>query len=182
MPTSNHVSSRSETTPESSSRTEHDGGGPHGEKQTAGNPKDVLAMTSGRLDITLFPQTAIIYGALAMTEGDAKYGGYNYRLAGVRVSVYVAAILRHLFKFFNGEWEDPKTKVPHLGSVIACVAVLIDSWEQGNVIDDRPLRSPVARLLDRCQDVVRHLYTIFPGGPGRVTELKHGAKDEDQMS
>ena len=146
-------------------------------KDTAGNPKDRLAATSGRLDITLFPVTAAIYGALGMTEGDAKYGGFNYRVKGVRAMTYVAACLRHLFKWVSGEWEDPKTRVPHLASALACIAILIDSHECKRLIDDRPPRagSDVPGLLTRFEDNVRYLYATFTGSPGRYTEAEHGA-------
>lgn len=124
------------------------------------NPKDNAATT--RLDLSLFPASARAYGALAMTEGDLKYGGYNYRDAGVQVSVYYAALNRHMDKFFNGEWADPKTLVPHLANAIACVAVLIDSFEQGNVNDDRPPVQDTAGLLARMEENVAHLQKIFP--------------------
>jgi len=155
-----------------------DGGAPYAEKQSAGNPKDRIAMSAGRLDLSLFPQTAIIYGALGMTEGDAKYAGYNYRVAGVRASTYIAAGMRHRFKWYGGEWADPKTKVPHLASAISADAILIDAIECGKLIDDRPpiMGGDVAGLLTRFEEIVKHLYTIFPDGPARYTEVEHGNK------
>lgn len=123
------------------------------------NPKDAAATT--RLDLSLFPDSAVAYGALAFVEGDQKYGGYNWREAGVQVSVYVAALRRHVAKFYNGEWADPKTKVPHLASALACIAVLIDSFEQGNVNDDRPPEQS-AGLYARFEENVAHLQSIFP--------------------
>ena len=134
----------------------------------ATNPKDRAA--SSRLDLTLFPDTATAYGALAMTEGDLKYGGYNYRPAGVLASVYIAACRRHLAKWYNGEESDPKTEVPHLASAIACLAVLIDSLESGNLNDDRPPVVDVANLLTKFEDKVKHLQKIFPEGPQRFRE------------
>lgn len=136
------------------------------------NPKDRAA--THRLDLSLFPDTAIAYGALAMTEGDCKYGGYNYREGGVHVSTYVAALDRHMAKYYNGEWEDPKTFVPHLASAMACLAVLIDGHEAGVLVDDRP---PVAgvrmeSLLKRFEVLSEHLHKIFPDGPKRFTEKK----------
>src|SRR3989304_615246 len=74
------------------------------------NPKDAAA--TGRLDLSLFPASARAYGALALVEGDLKYGGFNWRVAGVRASVYVAATGRPLEKFFNGEGEGPQTRAP----------------------------------------------------------------------
>lgn len=132
------------------------------------NPKDAAAIS--RLDISLFPATALAYGALAMTEGDVKYGGFNYRAVGVRASVYYAATLRHLMKYFNGQWCDPVTKVPHLASALACIAVLIDAHEIGKLTDDRPPSVDVANLLRKMEDCVKHLQSIFPDGPGRITQ------------
>jgi dATP/dGTP diphosphohydrolase len=138
-------------------------------------------MATSRLDLSLFPQTAIAYGALAFTEGDLKYGGYNWRVAGVSANVYVAALLRHVFKWYNGEWADPKTGVPHLASVLACNAVLVDAIECGKLNDDRPPKSDVTRLLNEFENRVKHLQSIFPNGVARFTaippkSLSHGTK------
>jgi len=138
------------------------------------NPKDRAA--THRLDISLFPQTAIIGGALAMTEGDCKYGGYNYRELGVNVSTYISALDRHKFKFYNGEWADPTTTIAHLDSMIACCAILIDGFAKGNIIDDRPPRLDTTFLLDEAEKQVQHLHELFPNGPARYTEVKPDAK------
>jgi len=131
------------------------------------NPKDQAA--TFRLSLSLFPQTALVYGALGMTEGHCKYGGYNYRVKGVSASTYIDALLRHMVKYYNGEWADEKTHVPHLASMLACVAILIDGHELGCLIDDRPPNAPMARLLDQFMGTVQHLFTIFPHTPGRYT-------------
>ncbi len=134
------------------------------------NPKDQAA--TSRLDLTVFPDTALAYGALAFTEGHCKYGAYNYRVAGVQSSVYVAACRRHLMKWFNGEECDPKTKVPHLANALACVAVLIDAVECDKLNDDRPPKAEVAELLERFQELVKYLQTSFPNGPDRYINKK----------
>lgn len=128
------------------------------------NPKDAAATT--RLDLTLFPDSAAAYGALAFAEGDLKYGAYNWRQAGVQASVYVAALRRHMAKWYNGEECDPKTQVPHLANALACIAVLIDAIEQGNLNDDRPPRQS-SELYADFEKVVGHLQTIFPRRVGR---------------
>lgn len=133
------------------------------------NPKDKMAIT--RLDLSLFPATARAYGALAMTEGDLKYGGYNYRTAGVKSSVYYSAANRHLDKWFNGEWADQKTGVPHLASALACIGVLVDAIECDKLNDDRPPISNMATLFDEMERKVIHLQKMFPGGPDRHTEV-----------
>ncbi len=133
------------------------------------NPKDRIATT--RLDLSLFPATARIYGALAMTEGDLKYGGYNYRTIGVKASIYYAAASRHLDKWLNGEWTDQKSGVPHLASALACIGVLIDAVECKKLNDDRPPKCDMVALLNDMEQKVARLQKLFPKGPNRYTEL-----------
>ncbi|MCI0565182.1 MAG: DUF5664 domain-containing protein, partial [Nitrososphaera sp.] len=106
------------------------------------NPKDNAA--SSRLDMSLFPDTAHVWGALAMTEGDLKYGGYNWRESAILASVYYAAVKRHLAKWYNGEEIDEITKIPHLASALACIAICIDASLRGHLTDDRPPRLDVS--------------------------------------
>lgn len=147
------------------------------------NPKAHAAST--RLDLSLFPMTAIIYGALGMTEGDYKYRAYNYRDEGVCVSTYIAALGRHAAKFYNGEWADKKTRVPHLASMIDCVAILIDCFEKGNIKDDRPPSVDIDGLLIECESVVAHLQELFKDGKGieegRVTQAELDERNLDAL-
>lgn len=136
------------------------------------NPKDGVA--TSRLDLSLFPATATAYGALAMTEGDLKYGGYNYRIIGVKASIYFSAANRHLNKWFNGEWADQKTDIPHLASALACISILIDAVECDKLNDDRPPKCDMAALLDEMEKKVVHLQKLFTDRPGR-----HKATDFD---
>jgi hypothetical protein len=138
-----------------------------GDANKPSNPKDAAA--TNRIDLTLFPDTAVFYGALAMTEGDQKYGGYNYRLAGVNASVYVSACRRHLAKWYNGEDSDPDTGVPHLASALACIGVLIDSHVHGNLNDDRPPKSDIGRLTEEMNAAVAKLKDVFPAKAARIT-------------
>lgn len=147
--------------------------GPGGQDRKHTNPKDRAA--TARLDISLFPQTAIAFGALAMTEGDCKYGGYNYREAGVSASVYYSGLQRHMSKWYNGEWADPKTGVPHLASALANIGVIIDAHVAGVLKDDRPPAVDMGALLDEFEGLVKKLQTLFPDGPGRHTERKVAA-------
>ncbi len=134
------------------------------------NSKDRVA--TARLDLSLLPATARAYGALAMVEGDLKYGGYNFRSDGVRASVYYAAANRHLEKWFNGELNDQKTGVPHLASALGCIGILIDATECGKMNDDRPPQCDMSALFDTMEEKVVHLQKLFPDGPARHTETK----------
>lgn len=139
------------------------------------NPKDAAA--TNRLDLSLFPATARAYGALAMVEGDQKYGGYNYRAAGVNASIYYAAAGRHLDKWYNGEDNDPKTGIPHLANAIACLAVLIDGIEMGNWTDDRPPKLDLTRLLNDFEKKVGNVKEVFPRRTERYVANKPTSSD-----
>lgn len=111
----------------------------------ATNPKDAIA--SDKAPLHLVPASFKAFTALALAEGMMKYGAWNWRSAGVRASVYVSALQRHLDKWFNGEDFDPETGVPHLANAAACLAVLIDSQVQGNMTDDRPIEQDAFPFL-----------------------------------
>ncbi len=140
------------------------------------NPKDAAA--TSRLDLSLFPAPARAYGALAMTEGHLKYGGYNYRDAGVLASIYYAAAGRHLDKWFNGRDIDPKTGVPHLANALACIAVLIDAVECNKLNDDRPPRCDMDRLLAWAEERVAQLQELFPNGRARYTYVQPAVEEK----
>jgi hypothetical protein len=77
---------------------------------------------------------------LALTEGALKYGRHNYRVAGVRASVYFDAAWRHLAAWWEGEDLDPDSGLSHVTKAMAGLAVLRDSMIRGNWNDDRPPR------------------------------------------
>jgi hypothetical protein len=125
------------------------------------NPKDAIGST--KLPIHLVPSTAINYMALAFCEGATKYGAYNWRVAGVRASIYYSALQRHLSKWWNGEWADPNTNVPHLASALACIAIILDAQLVNKLTDDRPPAAPMSSLVDSLAEVVKHLQEIHAG-------------------
>lgn len=119
------------------------------------NPKDIIGST--KLPLNLVPDTVAIYAAMSFAEGASKYGAFNWRAAGIRFSIYYAAMQRHQKKLWNGEWADPKTKVPHLASVIACAGIIADARLCGNLVDDRPPPADMDRLIAECEEVVSHV-------------------------
>jgi hypothetical protein len=123
------------------------------------NPKDVIG--SGKLPLELVPDTAVAYMALSFLEGALKYGRFNWRVAGVRASIYAAAARRHLNKWWNGENCDPKTKVHHLASVMACCAIVLDAELVGKLTDDRPPRADIGKLIETLEGTVTHLKALF---------------------
>lgn len=122
------------------------------------NPKD--AVGSGKLALELVPDTIEAEVALAYLEGALKYGRFNWRVAGVRASIYRAALRRHLMRWWNGEDRDKKTRVKHLASVIACAGILLDAELCGKLTDDRPPSVDMDAVLD-VEEHIAHLKALF---------------------
>lgn len=129
------------------------------EAQKPTNPKDQLAIA--KLPLHLVPSTLAAYAAMAFAEGATKYGAFNWRVAGVRASVYVSALERHLAKWKNGEEADARTGVPHLASALACLGIILDAKLCGKLTDDRPPAAPMAGLIDEAEPLVANLLQIF---------------------
>lgn len=124
------------------------------------NPKDAFGNIKPHVE--LVPDTAMLFMSLAFIEGASKYGRYNWRVLGVRASVYRAAGDRHRQKWWNGEWADPKTKVPHLASSMACDAIVLDAMACGMLIDDRPPSChDFGALVEEAEQVVAHIMALF---------------------
>jgi len=122
----------------------------HHEKPPTGNPKDAIGDT--KPDLSLVPPAAIIYMALAMTDGAKKYGPYNWRENEVRARVYIAAALRHINQYLDGEEHAEDSHKPHLAHALACLGILVDATETGNLIDDRPTAGAASELIDLWTD------------------------------
>ena len=108
------------------------------------NPKDAIGVT--KLPLSLVPPTAIAVACLAHLDGALKYGKWNWRKAGVRASVYLDALRRHISKWEDGDEEDPDG-VLHLGHALACINILVDAQACGKLIDDRPPRANIEKFF-----------------------------------
>lgn len=122
------------------------------------NPKDMIGAT--KLPLGLVPDTVDIYAAMAFAEGASKYGAFNWRAAGVRFSIYLEALRRHTIRLSNGEWEDPKTMVPHLASIIACAGIIADAKLCGKLVDDRPPSVEMGPLIEASEEVAKHVTVL----------------------
>ena len=116
-----------------------DPGATSGTVSKATNPKDAIG-TAKVPGFSVVPRRVVAELGLAMLEGAAKYGRHNYRRAGVRASVYVDALDRHLAAWWEGQDIDPDSGISHVTKAIASLVVLRDSMMQGNWQDDRPPR------------------------------------------
>lgn len=124
------------------------------------NPKD--AVGTRKVPWSVIPFGVMAQVGLALLEGARKYGRHNYRVAGVRASVYVDANFRHVTAFWEGRDIDPDSGLHEIDKAIATLVVLRDSIMQGNWVDDRPPPSPetwlaeanakAAEIIDRIPD------------------------------
>jgi len=99
------------------------------------NPKDAIG--SNKLPLHLWPTTATALGCIGMLNGALKYGRLNFRDAGIRPTIYIDAVKRHLDAFLEGEEADPDDGVPHLAAALAGIAIMVDARVQGKFVDDR---------------------------------------------
>lgn len=111
------------------------------------NPKDAVGTKKVPISVLSFPVLGEV--GLALLEGARKYGRHNWRVAGVRASVYIDAVIeRHLAPFWEGEDIDPDSGLSHVTKAIAGLMVLRDSMLMGNWVDDRPPKAPKGWLQE----------------------------------
>lgn len=140
-----------------------------GVKET--NPKD--AVGSRKLPWHVIPFRVLAGVVLAFFGGALKYRAFNYRIAGVRASVYIDAAIRHILRFAEGEDWDPDVKgynkedpskgvlIHHIDEAIAGLMVLRDSMLIGNWTDDRaPSISP--SWIDEANEMAGRIIDANP--------------------
>ena len=125
------------------------------------NPKDAISIKKPRL-YTNVPANVLREVSVGMMEGSMKYGRHNYRIVGVRTSVYVDATMGHILDFWEGETTDPDSGLHHITKAIASLIVLRDAQMRNMCEDDRPPTSDVKGDRARLQVVVDNLFTKYP--------------------
>ena len=110
------------------------GGFTEGTKDT--NPKDAVGVKKAPISTVSGPVLAEL--GVAMLEGARKYGRHNYRISGVRASVYMDANFRHMAQWWEGQDDDPDSGLSHITKAIASLFVLRDAMICENWVDDRP--------------------------------------------
>ena len=121
------------------------GRGHYMEEAPTGTPKTISQATAvvakkddvGKADLAIIPEVALVEMSKAFTVGEKKYGRYNYLAGGFTICRITSAMIRHGYAYLRGEEYDPKDGQHHLGSVLACAAMLLDLRKRGKLIDDR---------------------------------------------
>ena len=134
------------------------------------NPKDAIGCKKPPL--STIPWPVIFELGVAMLEGACKYRRHNYRISGVRSSIYFDAALRHMTQWWEGNDIDPDSGVHHVTKAIASLVVLRDAMMNDKVHDDRPpamkpgwmcdLQERVDEVLERYPNPKKP-YTNDPG-------------------
>jgi hypothetical protein len=105
------------------------------------DPKGVAG--SKKTPLHLLPPVFLEETSHALALGAAKYGPWNWRHTKVCASTYVAATLRHLTAWWDGEETDPESGRTHLAHAAACMAILMDAGRHGALVRDLPPRDAV---------------------------------------
>jgi len=137
------------------------------------NPKDAIGAT--KPPIHTIPVPVLFEIGNALLEGAVKYGGNNWRAAGVRYSIYYDAAMRHLMSWWAGEDTDPDSGVSHITKAISGLVVLRDAMLNNMAQDDRPPVAPtgwMANAKGRTEAILK-LQPKQP--PVQITEKNRGS-------
>lgn len=132
------------------------------------NPKDTVGCKKVPMSTVSAP--VLMEMGLAMLEGDRKYGRHNYRVIGVKASIYYDAAMRHLMAWWEGEDIDPDSGLSHITKALSCLAVLRDSMINEKFTDDRPPKVKdgwIQELNKKTSEVIER----YPNGKDPHTHL-----------
>lgn len=135
------------------------------------NPKDAVGVRKWR-QFTCIPFTVLAELGVALLEGAAKYGAHNYRVAGVRASIYIDAAMGHILQWWEGEDIDADSSLSHITKAIASLTVLRDAMINDMLTDDRPVKPNLDKLRSDLQASVDALFDKYPNMEPRNTECK----------
>jgi hypothetical protein len=127
------------------------------------NPKDAIGCKKPPL--STLPMPVLFEIGAAMLEGACKYRRHNYRISGVRASIYFDAAMRHLAQWWEGEDLDPDSGVNHITKAIASLVVLRDAMMNDKMFDDRPPKAAEGWMQDqqaRVDDVLSRYPNPLP--------------------
>lgn len=143
------------------------------------NPKDALGCK--KPPMSTIPAPVLMEVGAAMLEGHQKgYRRHNYRVSGVRMSIYYDANMRHLMDWWEGQDIDPDSGIHHVSKAIAGLIVLRDAMMNDKALDDRPPKAK-AGWMQRVQAQVDSVLERYPDEVEPYTELNKGDLTEEQQ-
>lgn len=131
------------------------------------NPKDSIGIK--KVPISVLPVPVLMEMALGLLEGACKYGRHNYRVSGVRASVYYDATFRHLGAWWEGEDLDPDSGLSHVTKAIDSLVVLRDAMIRDMWNDDRPPQT--LGFVKGYNDKAKEILDQFPNPIPPFTQI-----------
>jgi hypothetical protein len=128
---------------------------------TGTNPKHNIG--SSKLPLHLASPLAIAYMSVGLANGAGKYGIANYKATPVVLSIYLSATMRHLLALLEGEEFDPVDGSPHIGAILANMAIILDARAVGSLVDDRPIPGGYIQELDNLTKIYQGVVKLHEG-------------------
>jgi hypothetical protein len=138
------------------------------------NPKDGIGIE--KVPMSVLPAQVILELGLGLFEGDRKYGRSNYRVAGVRASVYYDATMRHLMGWWDGQDIDPDSGLNHITKAITSLIVLRDAMMNDMYSDDRPPKAKDVNYITKYNLKAKEIIKKYPKPVKPYTELNKSEK------
>jgi hypothetical protein len=99
-------------------------------------PKSGTKNDTEKIDLSLLTRASLEAEASAMMFGEKKYGRYNFRKGFDNIRL-LAAAMRHILSYNEGEDNDPESGLSHLNHAKACLGMLITNIADGTCVDKR---------------------------------------------
>ena len=95
-----------------------------------------LKFDQDKLPLNLLSREALEQTAAVLKFGAEKYATHNWR-KGFQWSRPLAAAMRHLHAFNDGEDKDPESGLSHLAHAMCCIMFLLEFEKTHQELDDR---------------------------------------------
>ena len=98
--------------------------------------KKALHYSEGKEGVDQIPPAVLLEWGRVYTYGEQKYARDNW-LNGNEWHEFYGSALRHLYKFWAGEDNDPESTLHHLAHALWNVGALLYFYDRGIGTDDR---------------------------------------------
>jgi hypothetical protein len=95
-----------------------------------------LKFDTDKLPVNLLSSEALLQTAAVLKFGADKYAEHNWR-AGFAWSRPLAAAMRHIMAFNDGEDKDPESGLSHLAHAMCCIMFVLEFEKTHRELDDR---------------------------------------------
>lgn len=103
---------------------------------SGGSGGSAMKFDSGKLPVNLLSSEALLQTAAVLKFGADKYHAHNWR-DGFAWSRPLAAAMRHIMAYNDGEDKDPESGLSHLAHAACCIMFLLEFEKTHPELDDR---------------------------------------------